>query len=117
MSQLFVLFESSAGYGLFERVSMEEIGAQEGGIQEAMADLARFGKMVKLVSFLAFESAKDALDAINAISEGIATDSLQNWLTNHLPAVRLSSSLCVCVWGGGGRVVVVAQSLLLWLTD
>ena len=40
-------------------------------MQEAIKDLARFGKVVKLKSFIPFTSAQLALENINSISEGM----------------------------------------------
>jgi nucleolar protein 56 len=68
---LFVLFESAHGYGLFERLESDEIGQNVDEIQQAMLDLAKFGKVIKLKAFIPFKNAADALDNINQISEGM----------------------------------------------
>jgi nucleolar protein 56 len=81
----FVLFECAAGYGLFELVNFDKVGAEE--VQSSVTDLQRFSKYIKLVGFQPFESAEDALANINAISEGILDDSLLNFLELNLPKV------------------------------
>lgn len=47
----YVLFESASGYGLFEVVEAEEIGALKATVQAAVTDLARFSAIVKLKNF------------------------------------------------------------------
>ena len=66
---MFVLYESASGYGLFEVSGFDEIGASVDSVQEAVKDLARFGKYVKLSAFKPFTSAANALEQINAVSE------------------------------------------------
>lgn len=83
MSTLYLLFESSSGYGLFERVKGEEINLTNA--QTDITDVKRFSEMVKLKSFLPFTSAENALENINAISEGEATKFLLHWLELTLP--------------------------------
>jgi len=70
MATLYLLYESASGYALFERVEAEEIGQRSDQVQEAIADLARFSKIIKLKAFSPFTSAENALDQINHISEG-----------------------------------------------
>jgi nucleolar protein 56 len=65
----FLLFESSSGYGLFEVTASDEIGQSVENVQQAIADIARFGKSVKLSAFKPFTSAANALEQINAVSE------------------------------------------------
>lgn len=68
---LFVLFEHSVGFALFEVIEFEEVGTFLPQVEQSVTDLARFNKVVKLTSFVSFSTAVDALEAINAISEGI----------------------------------------------
>lgn len=77
---LFLLFESSSGYGLFERVHSDETNITDTVVQQSITDLKRFSKIVKLKSFLPFTSAENALMCINACSEGDLTDFLADWL-------------------------------------
>jgi nucleolar protein 56 len=66
------LFESSAGYALFERVGAgaEEVGDETKQVQKAVEEFGQFAQMVRLVSFQPFASAEKALENINLISEG-----------------------------------------------
>ena len=68
---LYTLYEHAAGYAVFKVVAQEEIGVLLPEVQESVADLARFGKLVKLHSFAPFKSGANALDNINCISEGV----------------------------------------------
>ncbi|KAG2453509.1 hypothetical protein HYH02_001729 [Chlamydomonas schloesseri] len=84
----FVLFESAVGYGLFEVAEFDEIGQSLDKVQEAVSDMARFGRIVKLTAFKPFPSAADSLEQINAISEANLTDELKNFLEQNLPKVK-----------------------------
>ncbi|GLC37839.1 snoRNP complex protein nop56 [Pleodorina starrii] len=84
----FVLYESAVGYGLFEVTEFDEIGQAVDKVQEAVSDLARFGRIVKLTAFKPFPSAADSLEQINAISEAQLTDELKNFLELNLPKVK-----------------------------
>jgi nucleolar protein 56 len=86
-ANLFVLFESAAGYALLEVVSMEEIAAGTESNQTAITDLTTFSRAIKLKAFQPFASAEDALENTNAISEHAMTDSLKNFLEMNLPKV------------------------------
>ncbi len=67
---LFLLYESASGYGLFERVESEQIGAMTAEVIATQTDLARFSKLVRMKAFLPFVSAEQALENQNDISEG-----------------------------------------------
>ncbi|PNH04026.1 Nucleolar protein 56, partial [Tetrabaena socialis] len=84
----FVLFESAVGYGLFEITEFDEIGSALDKMQEAVSDMARFGRIVKMTAFKPFPSAADSLEQINAISEAQLTDELKNFLELNLPKVK-----------------------------
>ncbi|XP_076901974.1 nucleolar protein 56-like isoform X2 [Bidens hawaiensis] len=84
---LYLLFESSSGYGLFAAHGIDEIGQNTEAVRNSVTDLNRFGKVVKLIAFNPFESALDALNQINAVSEGQMTDELRNFLELSLPKV------------------------------
>jgi len=47
-SSLYLLFESSLGFGLFERVKIDEIGIGLNDVQKSINDLERFSKIIKL---------------------------------------------------------------------
>ncbi|MEW5299658.1 MAG: hypothetical protein WDW38_004290 [Sanguina aurantia] len=84
----FVLYESAVGYALFEIKEYDEIAQSSDKVQEAISDLARFGKIVSLTAFKPFESAADSLEQINAISEAQVTDDLKTFLESNLPKVK-----------------------------
>lgn len=67
---LYLLYELSSGYALFEAHGLDEIGQNTEAVRNSVTDLNRFGKVVKLVAFTPFESAVDALNQMNAVSEG-----------------------------------------------
>jgi nucleolar protein 56 len=86
-ANLFILYESAAGYSLLEVVSMEEIAPGTASNQNAITDLTLFSRAMKLKAFQPFASAEDALENINAVSEHAMTDSLKNFLEMNLPKV------------------------------
>lgn len=94
MPALFVLFETAAGYSLFEVIGVDELGQSADAVQQSTLDLTRFGKVVKLAAFAAFNNAAHALDQINAISESIMTDDLENFLEVNLPKVQITCTIC-----------------------
>lgn len=67
---LFVLFEHSVGYCLFEVTEFEEIGSFIPQVEQSVTDFSRFNKVVKLSAFIPFNTAADALEAINSMAEG-----------------------------------------------
>jgi len=85
MGVLYLLFESAAGYALFERVASEEISIMSPEVQESLQNLEKFSALVKLKSFLPFSSAEQSLEQINAISEGELTQCLMNFLDSAFP--------------------------------
>lgn len=84
----FVLFESASGYGLFETLDMDIVGQSLEAVQETTQSAERFGKVVKLHGFKPFTSAANALEQINCVSEGVASDDLQNFLEQNLPKLK-----------------------------
>lgn len=84
----YVLFESASGYSIFEVSSFDEISQAAEKVQEAVSDLARFGKTCKLTAFKPFSSAAIALEQINAISESQLTDELKHFLELNLPKAK-----------------------------
>jgi len=85
MGVLYLLFESSAMYALFELVHSEEMNITDMKVQESITDLKRFSKIVKLKAILPFSSAENALEQINSISEGQVTPFLGHWLDTCFP--------------------------------
>lgn len=88
MPALYVLFETAAGYSLFEVTGVDELGQSADAVQQSTVDLTRFGKVVKLQSFAPFTNAAHALDEMNAISEAVLTDDLKSFLETNLPKVQ-----------------------------
>lgn len=76
-----MLYEHASGYGVFKVIAQEEIGVLLPEVQESVADLSRFGKLVKLAAFSPFRSGTNALDNINCISEGLFLDKSNVELT------------------------------------
>lgn len=85
---LYLLYESSSGYALFNAHGIDEIGQNTEAVRSSVSDLNRFGKVVKLTAFHPFESALDALNQCNSVSEGLMTDELRNFLELNLPKVK-----------------------------
>lgn len=84
-SSLYLLYESALGFGLFERVRIDEIGIGLDDVQKSINDLERFSKIIKLKAFLPFASAESALENINSISQGEITKFLADWLHMNVP--------------------------------
>ena len=51
MSDLYILFESAAGYSLFQKMELEQIGTDEDTVQAAMADKKSFSKVWKKINY------------------------------------------------------------------
>eukprot|EP01062_Namystynia_karyoxenos_P020478 TRINITY_DN1774_c0_g2_i1.p1 TRINITY_DN1774_c0_g2~~TRINITY_DN1774_c0_g2_i1.p1 ORF type:complete len:498 (+),score=227.84 TRINITY_DN1774_c0_g2_i1:129-1622(+) len=83
--QTFILFETAAGYALFEKNMAEEIGANDVEIQMAWQEFARFKSAVAFRSFAPFRNSEHALENINALSEGQVTQFLASFLQEKLP--------------------------------
>jgi len=83
-----VLFESSSGYGLFETLDLDVVGQALEKVQETTQSADKFGKVVKLHGFKPFTSAANALEQINCVSEGVASEDLQNFLEQNLPKLK-----------------------------
>ncbi|KAJ0263918.1 Nop domain-containing protein [Hirschfeldia incana] len=85
---MYLLYESSSGYGLFEAHGLDEIGQNTEAVRSSVSDLDRFGRVVQLTAFHPSESALDALNQINAVSEGYMSDELRSFLELNLPKVK-----------------------------
>merc|ERR1712000_367816 len=90
MSQLYVLFETATGYGLFSQVQSEEIGGSLEQVESRVQKFSIFNQMVKLEAFAPFRSAEDALENINALSEGVLHEYLHEFLDQNLPKTKKS---------------------------
>ncbi|KAL8742407.1 MAG: hypothetical protein Q9190_005103 [Brigantiaea leucoxantha] len=86
MSIDYLLHESSVGYALFKVIHQPDtVGNRLKEVQDAVQDLAKFGKMVQCQSFAPFHGAAQALENANEISEGIASEFLISLLEVNLP--------------------------------
>lgn len=90
---MFILFEAASGYSLFEITGLDELQQQADAVQQAVADMNRFGRVVKLIAFVPFKSAADALEQVNAVSEATMTDELKSFLELNLPKVSRADNL------------------------
>lgn len=87
----FVLFESSAGYGLFSVLENEEIGTLNEEVQAGMTDFARFQRIVKMTAFSPFSTAENALENINSVSEHDVSPDLSAFLEANLQKGKKSA--------------------------
>ncbi|KAF2751836.1 Nop domain-containing protein [Sporormia fimetaria CBS 119925] len=82
----YLLSENSVGYAIFKVVHQPDtIGNRLKEVQNAVQDLATFGKTVELVGLAPFQGTSDALQEINDVSEGILSDYLKAALETNLP--------------------------------
>lgn len=86
--QLFLLYETAAGYALFEREEYDEIGGELEQVQKAVQDYERFATLIKMKAYQPFKTADEALDNIFAVSKGQVTETLQEFLESYLPKVK-----------------------------
>mmetsp|Transcript_70679 Transcript_70679/g.188460 ORF Transcript_70679/g.188460 Transcript_70679/m.188460 type:complete len:439 (-) Transcript_70679:409-1725(-) len=80
---LYLLFESAAGYALILRKEFDGRANDE-----ELLDAKVFTKAVKLVAFQPFATAEEALEQINAMVAGEPTDTLMNMLDTNLPSAK-----------------------------
>jgi len=81
---LYLLFESAAGYGLFEKIEGEDVASQSSQFQESLKKFEKFKSIVKLKSFQPFLSAENALENTNDVTEGVMNETLKTFLTANL---------------------------------
>jgi len=81
----YVLYESAAGFSLFEPVQLEEIETLSDKVQKSLSDFKRLAKVIKLRAFQPFGTPEKALACQNDISEGILNDFLRAFLEQNLP--------------------------------
>eukprot|EP00696_Hemimastix_kukwesjijk_P007509 gnl/Hemi2/19491_TR6479_c0_g1_i1.p1 gnl/Hemi2/19491_TR6479_c0_g1~~gnl/Hemi2/19491_TR6479_c0_g1_i1.p1 ORF type:complete len:253 (+),score=90.43 gnl/Hemi2/19491_TR6479_c0_g1_i1:81-839(+) len=82
---LYLLYESSSGYALFETKETEVIGMASAANQKSLLDISSFKRMVSLVGFQSFTSAENAFQEINHVADGLVSDFLKDFLTRNLP--------------------------------
>jgi nucleolar protein 56 len=88
---LYVLFESSLGFSLFERTRVDEVGLATPEMQESLNDYGLFMKMVRLVNFKGFENSTIALECMNELVAGECPSLLVDFLKENLPLSSSSS--------------------------
>ncbi|CAI5947557.1 unnamed protein product [Closterium sp. NIES-65] len=119
---LFLLFESSSGYGLFEVKALDELAQSSDAVQASVADLTRFSQVVNLSAFKPFSSAADALEQCNAVSEGtlfvLRSISSFSRLSVRRPPLVLSAQTVLAHWVcPSGACCVWRRALVLSLAD
>lgn len=92
---LYLLSEAATGYALIEVVEADVIASKTPEVTKAMAQFARFSKLVKLTAFKQFTSSGEALDETLKISEGIVSDTLKDFLESNLPSKKKKFKLGV----------------------
>jgi len=81
----YVLFESAAGFSLFEPTEVEEIETLSHKVQQSLQDFKRLSTVIKLRAFVPFGAPEKALACQNDISEGILNDTLRAFLEQNIP--------------------------------
>ena len=89
---LYLLYESASGYGLFVRKEFDELAQADmaEAIQKSIEDAKLFCKQVKQTAFHAFATAEEALAEIQSVATGECSESLNAFLESHLPKVKKS---------------------------
>jgi len=83
--EMYLLFESAAGYALLHCSEWEQIGQGTDSVQEALNSVEGFGKVVDFKAFHPFENAEEALANMKAIANSEVTDVLKVFLEQNLP--------------------------------
>ncbi|GIX62659.1 nucleolar protein Nop56, putative [Babesia caballi] len=84
MGKTFFLFETAAGYALYQIEQWEQIGHVE-AMEEMCNSEERFKEAVKFKAFQPFTTAADALENIRAVVEGEVTSMLSAFLGLNMP--------------------------------
>lgn len=92
---LYLLFESAAGFALFQKKEFEETAETEEEVQNALLDPKKFSKMVAFHAWTPFRDAEDALNQANSIAAGTPTEELTNFLEMNLPKKKKGYQLGV----------------------
>ncbi|KAF8819295.1 putative nucleolar protein [Cardiosporidium cionae] len=93
MPELFLLYESAAGYLLAYVHQWETIAEDSPAVQAALQEAARFTQLVRFSAFHPFQNAEEALENMEAIVNGAATPLLLSFLETHLPSNKSSYTL------------------------
>ncbi|UKJ88159.1 ribonucleolar protein [Theileria orientalis] len=84
MTKTYLLFETAAGYGLYQVDKWDQIG-NDVSIDELMANEERFSGTVKFKAFQPFKTSKEALENMKSIIDGEVTVLLSSFLSQNLP--------------------------------
>lgn len=99
MSIDYLLHESPVGYAIFKILHQPDtIGSRLKEVQDAVQDLAKFGKTVELVGLAPFQGNQQALSEINDCSEGIMSDHLRATLDSNLPKPGKKKTITLGIW-------------------
>mmetsp|Transcript_22941 Transcript_22941/g.26629 ORF Transcript_22941/g.26629 Transcript_22941/m.26629 type:complete len:499 (+) Transcript_22941:30-1526(+) len=85
---LYLLYENSTGYSLFERIGLDEVGAQLAQVQEAVQDYSTFKKICKLKAFSPFPHAERALENMKSIAKSEVNEDLASFLEVFLTSSK-----------------------------
>lgn len=70
---MFLLFETAAGYALFEKEEFDDVGSELEAAQAAVTNFEKFAMLIKLKAYQPFKTADEALENINSIIKGEVT--------------------------------------------
>jgi len=79
-----VLYETAAGYGLFEVTGIDQIEILSPKFQKSITEFDKFSTVCKLKSFCNFSTREIALENQNDVSEGILNNLLLEFLEQNL---------------------------------
>lgn len=95
MANLYLLFESAAGYALFVKKEFENTGETEEEVQQSILNPKTFSKIMTLAAWTPFLDAESALFEANAVAAGTPTEMLNNFLEMNLPKKKKQYQLGV----------------------
>eukprot|EP01017_Pseudomicrothorax_dubius_P003206 TRINITY_DN103_c0_g2_i1.p1 TRINITY_DN103_c0_g2~~TRINITY_DN103_c0_g2_i1.p1 ORF type:complete len:482 (-),score=171.52 TRINITY_DN103_c0_g2_i1:78-1523(-) len=82
---LFFLFETAAGYALFEKLEFDEVSMTLPQMQKAISTMESFSRIVHLKAFSPFTTAEMSLENVTALAEGNVSEDLRTFLQDSLP--------------------------------
>lgn len=82
---LYLLFETAAGYALFEKLEFDAINMKLVQMQKSIVKAESFFKIVRLRAFTPFHNAEKAINNARALAEGDISDDLRAFLKQNLP--------------------------------
>ncbi|EKX73784.1 snoRNA binding domain containing protein [Theileria equi strain WA] len=94
MTKTYLLFETAAGYGLYQVDNWDQIG-HDASLEEMMLSQDKFTATVKFKAFQPFGTASEALENMRSLIEGQVTVLLSSFLSQNLPKKESDYSLAV----------------------